>query len=73
MNAIGLVMEDLMDECAFTKLHASAARLSGYDRISTELLQANFSDIDQPDRIGMTPLHWACRCGDAPAIQLLLE
>lgn len=66
-------LEDIIERLSFTELHASAVRIPGHDTLSLVLLERKFRDTNTRDRHGMTPLHWACRRGDATAVELLLR
>lgn len=66
-------MEDVIEGLSFTELHASAARIPGHDSLSPALLEREFRDLNSRDRLGMTPLHWACSRGDTTAVELLLR
>lgn len=70
---LDMEMEDLLHQCAFTELHASAAMLPGADPVSDEQLRRLYLDINTPDIMGTTALDYACRVGRACTVRLLLQ
>lgn len=73
MDALDYTIEDIVELLSFTRLHAAAAMLPGYDRLTTEILEQAFQDVNMPDRTGKSPLHWACARSDASTVELLLR
>lgn len=66
-------MEDVLDSFDFTPLHLAVAMPTSEHHLNTQVLQAHFQDISAQDRLGMTPLHWACRRATLDAVKLLIQ
>lgn len=73
LHTLNVGLEELAEECGFTKLHESAAALPGSALISPVLLQSERSEVNTADKTGMTPLHWASRRGNAIDIEALMQ
>ena len=65
-------VDDLADHMEFTILHVAVVMPSSECCLTDHMLRAHFRDIDARDRLGMTPLHWACRRGDVRCTRILL-
>jgi len=66
-------MEDVLDNFDFTPLHLAVAMPTSEHHLNNQVLQAHFQDISAQDRLGMTPLHWACRRATLVAVELLIQ
>lgn len=73
LDALNITFEVIVETSSWTPLHASAALPREYGRITLMVLETEFRDINTRDRYGRTPLHWACKEGDASAVELLLQ
>lgn len=69
----GLDLEAAADEQLFTPLHLAVVLPSHIRRLTSELLQQEYREVNRSDRLGRTPLHWASLKGDSAAVQLLLQ
>ena len=66
--------EDVASEMRLTRLHRAAATFHQFDASEfSQMLASGFRDVNTPDRLHRTPLHWACRYGNATAADLLLQ
>lgn len=72
-NAYGLDEQDVADDMGFSTLHRAIVLACHSLHLNDDLLQQEFHDVNRPDRVGRTPLHWACISGDSVAVQLLLQ
>ncbi|KAK4904259.1 Transient receptor putative cation channel subfamily A member 1 [Elasticomyces elasticus] len=72
-KAYGMDEEDVADDMGYTPLHCAIVLPSPRARLTADFVKQHFRDISTTDRLGMVPLHWACRRGDCASVVLLLE
>ena len=65
--------EEVAESLRFTSLHLAVVLPSRFGPLSERILDADFRHVNQPDKQGMTSLHWASRIGDSRAVELLLR
>ncbi|KAK3710817.1 hypothetical protein LTR37_010041 [Vermiconidia calcicola] len=65
--------EDLAVSRYYPPLHLAIALPSAGVALSEHYLEQEYHSINVRDKIGMTPLQWACRRGDIVAVKLLLQ
>ncbi|CAK1367585.1 unnamed protein product [Cercospora beticola] len=73
LKGLGVGADDLADYLQFTAIHCATVLPEGGDASASDIIDNNVRDIDTPDAMGRTPLHWACATGSLDFVQALLE
>lgn len=61
------------ESLCFTPLHYAIVLRSLSIDLSDDLLDQHHTHINTPDRLGLTPIHWASWRGDSDTVRLLLK
>lgn len=69
LETLAVTMDDVQDTMEFSDLHEAVIS----QRLSREVCERAYLDVNSRDKTGMTPLHWTSLAGDIAAMELLLE
>ncbi|GIZ49101.1 hypothetical protein CKM354_001214000 [Cercospora kikuchii] len=70
---LGIDMDDLVEYLDFTALHCAIVLPQAGSASAQVIVQNNMRDIETPDALGRTPLHWACATRSLDFVQALLK
>ena len=65
--------EAIAESLLFTALHIAVVLKSQNHELSSGFMNQEYAKVNTPDKTGMTPLHWASRCGNSTAVDRLLK